>query len=443
MIRRRSLLGCAALLVSAAFPVMGQGLASVDRVAAMVGSRVITQSMVDEALFPRVTEDVRESWTEVQLAKNRRLVLDTLIREQLLFQAALQDTMVKVSEEELTRGVDAEIRRIRASIPDLLQLGRELEALGYRDMDQYRQKLLEQRRQTAYIQSYVQQQQEKKTIRPLPASEREVRATYDAAVAAGLMAPMEPSISFRQLVIGPKPSEASLVAPRRLADSLVEVLRGGADFSALARQFTMDAESRAGGGNLGWHRQGAGKFVREFEEAAFRLKPGEISDPVLTMYGYHIIQLRRKTSDDAQIYHILLMPSDSQATARARSLADSLLGVLQAGASFDSLQALYHDPVEVPGTTARPVETLPPAYAALKTVPAGGIAPLVELPAMQGVPGMASKFAIIRVTGQYPAGVPPYELIQDQLRAALAMELGVGAHVKELQRRIFVDIRMP
>ncbi len=446
MRRPRLLLGCAALLVSAAFPVVGQdpgGLIVAERVAAMVGPRVITQSMVDEALFPRVTDEVRDSWTETQLAKNRRLVLDTLIREQLLYLAAQQDTLVNVSEEEIVRGVDEEIRRIRAAITDPAQLAQELQMNGYRDLEQYRQKLIEQRREAAYIQNYIQLQQEKKVIRPLPPSEREVRALYDASMGAGLMAPMEPSVAFRQLVIAPKASEESLGGPRHLADSLIEVLRGGADFSTIARQFTMDAESRASGGNLGWHRRNSGRFVREFEEAAFRLKAGEISDPVLTMYGYHIIQLRRVNSEEALIYHILLMPSDSQATARARVLADSLLGLLQAGASFDSLQAIYHDQMELPGANARPIELLPPPYAVLRQVPVDGISPVIELPAMAGVPGMSSKFALIRVTGQYAAGIPPYDLIRDHLRSTLAMELGIGAHVKELQRRIFVDIRIP
>ncbi len=61
------------------------------------------------------------------------------------------------------------------------------------------------------------------------------------------------------------------------------------DFVALAKQYTEDPGSKDTGGELGWF--GRGRMVKEFENAAFGLKPGEISQPVKSQYGYHIIQL--------------------------------------------------------------------------------------------------------------------------------------------------------
>jgi peptidyl-prolyl cis-trans isomerase D len=72
------------------------------------------------------------------------------------------------------------------------------------------------------------------------------------------------------------------------AQELVTKLRGGADFEALAREYSEDPGSKENGGDLGFF--GRGSMVPEFEQAAFSLQQNQISDPVKTQFGYHIIQ---------------------------------------------------------------------------------------------------------------------------------------------------------
>ncbi|MGK9850349.1 peptidylprolyl isomerase, partial [Salmonella enterica subsp. enterica] len=67
--------------------------------------------------------------------------------------------------------------------------------------------------------------------------------------------------------------------------------------AALARKYSDDA-SKAQGGDLGW--LGKGATVPEFEQALFALKPGQISEPVKTEFGWHLIQLREVKAGQAR-----------------------------------------------------------------------------------------------------------------------------------------------
>jgi parvulin-like peptidyl-prolyl isomerase len=70
---------------------------------------------------------------------------------------------------------------------------------------------------------------------------------------------------------------------------ILEQARGGADFAALAREHSEDSATAANGGDTGlFHR---GQMVPAFEDVAFALQPGEISDPVETPFGVHILKL--------------------------------------------------------------------------------------------------------------------------------------------------------
>ena len=85
---------------------------------------------------------------------------------------------------------------------------------------------------------------------------------------------------------GPQLSESAAAA--RLADYRRRVQMGQADFAALAREHSQDGSSKEGG-DLGWATPG--RYVPEFEQALNALKPGDISEPVVSRFGVHLIQL--------------------------------------------------------------------------------------------------------------------------------------------------------
>ena len=79
-----------------------------------------------------------------------------------------------------------------------------------------------------------------------------------------------------------------LVEKHSEAISLLERIQKGEKFGKLAKEFSLDTGSAKRDGNLGYF--GRGKMVKEFEKSAFSLQPGQISEPVKTQYGYHIIK---------------------------------------------------------------------------------------------------------------------------------------------------------
>ena len=81
--------------------------------------------------------------------------------------------------------------------------------------------------------------------------------------------------------------EHILVEKMSLANEILERIKKGESFSKLAQEYSIDG-SRKRGGDLG--KFGRGEMVREFEQAAFALKPGEVSGLVKTAFGYHIIK---------------------------------------------------------------------------------------------------------------------------------------------------------
>jgi peptidyl-prolyl cis-trans isomerase SurA len=183
----------------------------------------------------------------------------------------------------------------------------------------------------------MQRLRERGELEPLQPTEEEMHAFYERTKA---QQPQRPAtLTFRQIVIRSDPDTAALRVAFRLADSIKVALRDGADFDLTARQFSDDPGSGERGGDLGWVRRGM--LVTEFEAVAFRLRPGVISEPVRSVFGFHIIRVDRRQPGEVMVRHILIAPTITEADrARARARADSVLQALRDGAPVDSLTTL-------------------------------------------------------------------------------------------------------
>jgi peptidyl-prolyl cis-trans isomerase SurA len=110
-------------------------------------------------------------------------------------------------------------------------------------------------------------------------------------------------------------------------------LIAGEDFAAVARETSEDPSAASNGGNLGYFT--ALQMVFPFEDAAYRLQPGDLSEPVRTRFGYHLVKLhhRQKARGEVEVSHILLRGNEP----KVRNKAFEIMEQLKKGRSWDEL----------------------------------------------------------------------------------------------------------
>jgi len=407
----------------------------VDRVVAVVGNRPVLASQVDEEVFSRQSQGQRLPTDPDSLEAIRKQVVASIVDEELLVLQAQRDTTIKVTDQEIADGVEQQVQKVRANFTSEVDYKNELRKAVFQTPEEYWRWLTDQQRRAAYQNRLIDKLRQDGKLKPVPPTEKEMRAYFDEQRAS--LGNRPATLSFRQIVIAPHASPQAKAKTRAQADSIVLELRRGADFAMAAKRFSQDPGSKDQGGSLNWFRRGV--MVPEFEKVAFSLKPGVVSDPVESAFGYHIIQVERVQPAEVQARHILLIPDiDSIHVDSARALADSVRRMITRGASFDSLQRALHDPSAERQADNVPVDKLPDAYAkAIGNADSGAVAPVFQLPGA----GTREQFVVVQVTGRRPQGDIRFEDVRDRIREQLGQQLAIRRYIDGLRRSTYVDIR--
>ncbi|SFT19515.1 peptidylprolyl isomerase [Paenibacillus sp. BC26] len=184
--------------------------------------------------------------------------LDNLIQDELIKQEAAKKGIV-ISDKD----VDAEIAKIKKRFPSEAEFENALQQAGM---------TLEDLKKQTPMQLRI-----RKIIEPsVKVTDADVKQFFEAN---------------RAEFDVPEQVKAShiLVATKAEADEILKQLKAGADFAKLAKEKSTDVGSGAAGGDLGYFSKGT--MVPAFENAAFSLKVGELSEPIKSEYGYHIIKV--------------------------------------------------------------------------------------------------------------------------------------------------------
>ncbi len=407
----------------------------VDRVVAIVGNRPVLASQVDEEVFSRQSQGQSPPKDPDSLAALRKQVIASIVDEELLVQQAQRDTAIKVTDQEIADGVEQQVRKVRGNFTSEVDYKNELRQAGFGTPEEYRRWLTDQQRRAAFQNRLIEKLRQDGKLKPVSPTEQEMRAYFEEQ--KGALGNRPATLSFRQIVIAPRPTPRAKARTRAQADSIVLELRRGADFATAAKRFSQDPGSKDQGGSLNWFRRGV--MVPEFERVAFALRPGVVSDPVESPFGYHIIQVERVQPGEVQARHILLIPDiDSIHVDSARALADSVRGLILRGAPFDSLQRALHDPSAEKQADNVPADKLPEAYAkAFGDADSGAVAPVFSLPGA----GTREQFVVAQITGRRPPGDIRYEDVRDRIRDQLGQQLAIRRYIDRLRSATYVEVR--
>ncbi len=165
---------------------------------------------------------------------------------------------------------------------------------------------------------------------------------------------------------------------KKKIDEIAEKIKAGEDFAKLADEFSEDpGNERDGakqGGDLGWFTRG--RMVQEFEKAAFELQPGQVSEPVKTYYGYHLIKVDKvgKDATPAEKDKLKAMILERKTPMEMQRI----YGELQANAKMEN-KLMPEQPATPQPAAMQPKTTTPPP--APKATPASSAKPAAPKPA--------------------------------------------------------------
>ena len=408
-----------------------------DRVVAIVGDVVITQSGLQEKLIQKRQEGAKIPTDSAAFHTFVVGVVNELIDEELLLQKG-KSLKVEVPDADVTNTVDKQVKEIRARFSSDAEFRNELQKAGLGTPEEFRRYRTEEVRRAETITRTVRKLREDGKIVQANVTDAEVQDAYDRNRAT--LPKREASVTWRQIIVAPKPSAPAKDRARTKAESLLVDIKAGADFEMLAKRESMDLGSGANGGDLGWNRRG--RMVAEFDRWMFALPPGQLSPVIETPFGYHIIRVDRVQPGEVKARHILISPKvDSTDVARAGLEADSVATAWKAGTTFDSLAKKHHDFASAEETTLLtpfPRAQLPAAYQTAFGDKKAKDFVVFQIPGNGTVPG---KFVVAQLASVEAGGDLTLPEVKERFRSRLSEEGGIKRLMDTLRKGTYVAIR--
>ena len=243
-----------------------------DVVARVNGTTIYRKDVKDIVQGILIMQDTEpDAATVTKLADE---ALDSLIALELLYQES-QARGIQVSDAD----VDAEIKRTKSQFPDAQSFQTAMKARGMTESE-----LRRDTRKTMAVNRFL----EGNVWKNLTVSPEQVKSFYDSNK-EDFQHAAQIRVSHILIRVPEGASTADRAAAKQRATALLEQLKAGADFAALAHKQSQDPATAPEGGDLGYIAKG--EMDDAFEKAAFALSPGQLSDVVSTPYGLHIIRV--------------------------------------------------------------------------------------------------------------------------------------------------------
>lgn len=296
-----------------------------DRIVAKVGTEIILLSDLQKQISQLASTGIDP---QILYPEN---VLGQIIEQKLLVQKA-KELNIAADEDAITKYAERYLNDIKSRYPSEADFQVELRKMNttQRELlkflaDQIRENYLTEQLIEKYISSRIK------------ITEPEMRSFYETSKDSLAVKPTtwELSLILREI----RPSVETQERIIAETETLLEKLKAGEDFAALAEEYS-DCPSSQQGGDLGYFKRGM--MVKPFEDAAFSLNINEISEIVQSNFGYHIIKLTDRRGDEIRASHILkIVQAGEDDSDRERALMQEIRDRIVAGESFGDLAREY------------------------------------------------------------------------------------------------------
>lgn len=325
---KKSLFGCAAIIAMVFAGVsQGAGAAIADRIVAVVGDEMILQSEVDEQAMMTLYQ-YPEAKNNPSLKAS---ILQNLITRKIVLTKARLDS-IEVDEADIEKRGEERMMFLRSRFSSI----EEMESTFSKSYAIIEKEIKDDIRNQQLINNLRRMKMTGITV-----SYEEVEEFYRSN--RDKLPQVREAVEVSQIIMYPQVTEAARSNALASIQEIQQQLEAGANFAALAKQYSQDPGSARFGGDLGYSRRG--DLVKKFEEVVFGLENGEISGIVETRFGYHIIQLLDKELDAVHTRHILIAfdRSTLDASAANAKLEEIRRNVLSGKADFGEMARQYSD----------------------------------------------------------------------------------------------------
>jgi peptidyl-prolyl cis-trans isomerase SurA len=265
----------------------------VDGIVAIVGDEIILRTELLQATQAFAVQMGMNPRTQLQeLEKLKKDILQNLIHEKVLLAKAEEDT-ITVDDQQVEAELEARVQGL------IQQLGskEKVEAYFGSPIKKIKRDYRDDIRKHLIVQA-VQQSK----FRDVQISRPEVEDFYESMKDS--LPEKEAMVKLRHILMEVQSGEESRQKAVERLREIQGLLRQGENFEELARKYSEDPGTAERGGALGFVERGT--LFQSFEETAFQLQPGEVSDIVETPVGLHLIQMVEKRGDKANMRHILI-----------------------------------------------------------------------------------------------------------------------------------------
>jgi peptidyl-prolyl cis-trans isomerase SurA len=321
------------VIALSAFSLYAQQSQVLDKIIATVGREIVLQSDIEGRIAMFLQQNPKVNPSDPEL---RKQVLESLINERLMVTKAVEYS-IAVMDEEINQSLDFMMQNLMQTYGS----EKRVEDLYGMSVSRIRKNYREEVRKQLLVERLQQQK-----FMGVKCTNREVEDFYNQYRDSIRAIPA--SVELAHIVKHIKPSADAKEEVKRFALKIRDSILKGVDFAELAKRHSGDPGSASTGGDLGWVDKG--KFVAEYERAAYDLQSGETSQPIESPFGFHIIQTIEKRKDASHTRHILLkLGGSADDKNRVEKILTDLKERVEKSESFEDLAKQYSDEKETQG----------------------------------------------------------------------------------------------